>query len=232
MGSREALILSHSGLVRAIARRYAGRGITHEDIVQSGYIGLIQAVDRFDHDRGVPLEAYAARTIEGEIMHLFRDRGWAVRVPRGLQELSRRISRVSEHLSQELGRRPTVEELAAASGHDEDEVLDALQARQAYLAESLTEPTREGEEPSADVGRSGRALRVDDSGLSQAEHRSDLQRVMRKLPAREREIVRLRFEHDMTQSEIASRIGISQMHVSRLLRGALASLREELEVAS
>lgn len=228
---RDAMILRHTGLVRAIARRYAGRGIALDDIVQTGYIGLIAAVDRFDASRGVPLEAYAARTIEGEIMHLFRDRGWAVRVPRGLQELSRRVSRLSERLNQELGRRPTPAEIAAAGGHTEAEVLEALRARQAYLADSLADTGREGEEGSSDSGRAARALRVDDVGLALAEHRGDLERAMRKLPAREREIVRLRFANDLTQSEIAARIGVSQMHVSRLLRSALAVLREELDAA-
>jgi len=228
---RDRLILKHTGLVRAIARRYAGRGIALDDIVQTGYIGLIQAVDRFDARRGVPIEAYAARTIEGEIMHLFRDRGWAVRVPRGLQELSRRVSRIGERLNQELGRRPTPAEIAEAGGHTVEEVLEALRARQAYLADSLSDAGREGEDGNADSGRAARALRVDDVGLALAEHRGDIERAMRRLPAREREIVRLRFEHDLTQSEIAARIGVSQMHVSRLLRSALAVLREELEAA-
>src|SRR3954451_21316576 len=129
--AREVLILRYSGLARAIARRCARRGLAYDDIVQSGYLGLIQAVDRYDTSHGVPLQAYAARTIEGEIMHLFRDRGWAVRVPRGLQELSRRVSRLSERLNQELGRRPTPAEIAAAGGHTEAEVLEALRARQA-----------------------------------------------------------------------------------------------------
>jgi RNA polymerase sigma-B factor len=228
---RDQIILRHTGLVRAIARRYAGRGIALDDIVQTGYIGLISAVDRFDAKRGVPIEAYAARTIEGEIMHLFRDRGWAVRVPRGLQELSRRVSRISERLNQELGRRPTAAEIAKAGGHTEEEVLEALRARQAYIADSLADTGREGEDGASDAGRAARALRVDDLGLALAEHRGDLERAMRRLPAREREIVRLRFGHDLTQSEIAERIGVSQMHVSRLLRSALNVLREELEAA-
>jgi RNA polymerase sigma-B factor len=228
---RDQLILRHTGLVRAIGRRYAGRGIALDDIVQTGYIGLISAVDRFDPARGVPLEAYAARTIEGEIMHLFRDRGWAVRVPRGLQELSRRVSRISERMYQELGRRPTAAEIAQAGGHTEEEVLEALRARQAYIADSLADSGRDGEDSANDAGRAARALRIEDGGLAIAEHRGDLERAMRRLPAREREIVRLRFGHDMTQSEIAERIGVSQMHVSRLLRSALAVLREELEAA-
>ena len=114
--AREALILRYSGLARAIARRFARRGMAHDDVLQSGYLGLIQAVDRYDPARGVPLQAYAARTIEGEIMHLFRDRGWAVRVPRPLQELSRSLAVVSEQLGHRLGRKPTVDELAEATG--------------------------------------------------------------------------------------------------------------------
>src|SRR6476659_4404558 len=178
--AREALILRYSGLARAIARRFARRGLPYDDIVQSGYLGLIQAVDRYEPSRGVPLQAYAARTIEGEIMHLFRDRGWAVRVPRSLQELSRSIAVVSEQLGHRLGRKPTVAELAEASGHSEQE--------------------------------------VDEAGFVDVRDRDEVSSALRHLPPREREIVRLRFVSDMTQSEIAAEMGISQMHVSRLLR--------------
>src|SRR5436190_1507696 len=138
--AREALILRYSGLARAIARRFARRGMAHDDVLQSGYLGLIQAVDRYDPARGVPLQAYAARTIEGEIMHLFRDRGWAVRVPRSLQELSRSIAVASEQLGHRLGRKPTVAELAEATGHSEQDVIDAQAAQRAYVAEPLIEP--------------------------------------------------------------------------------------------
>jgi RNA polymerase sigma-B factor len=223
---RDALIMRHAKLVRSIARRYAGRGLAYDDIVQSGYIGLIQAVDRFDPDRGVPLRAYAARTIEGEIMHLFRDRGWALRVPRSLQEMSRRMAVLSERMSHRLGRTPTPEELAEASGEDVERVSEALWAQRAYTVEPLTEsPATEDSERS---GAAGRELSVEEPGFDGVLRRDTLERAIRRLPARERQIVALRFLDDLTQSEIATRMEISQMHVSRLLRASLDQLREEL----
>ena len=136
---RDELVLRHSGLVRGIARRYHGRGLAYEDIEQTGYVGLIHAVDRFDPSRGVPLGAFAARTIEGEIMHLFRDRGWAVRVPRSLQELSRRVSTVRDRLSHRLGRSPSLQELAEATGESEQRVAEAVAAGRAHTAEPLAD---------------------------------------------------------------------------------------------
>ncbi len=225
--AREALIIRYAGLARAIARRFARRGLQYDDIVQSGYLGLIQAVDRFDPARGVPLQAYAARTIEGEIMHLFRDRGWAVRVPRSLQEMSRSIAVVSEQLGHKLGRRPTVAELAQATGRSEEEVMEAQAAQRAYVAEPLTEPGAGGEREE-DV-RPVPALMVEELGFGEVCDRHQISTSLRHLPQRERDIVRLRFYHDMTQADIAAELGISQMHVSRLLRSALASLRAVME---
>jgi RNA polymerase sigma-B factor len=224
---RDALIMRHAKLVRSIARRYAGRGLAYEDIVQSGYIGLIQAVDRFDPSRGVPLRAYAARTIEGEIMHLFRDRGWALRVPRSLQEMSRRMAVLSERMSHRLGRTPTAEELAEASGEDVERVMEALWAQRAYTVEPLTEApvSDEGERS----GAAGRELSVEEPGFEGVLRRETLERAIRKLPPRERAIVALRFLDDLTQSEIAARMNISQMHVSRLLRTSLDQLRVEIQ---
>jgi RNA polymerase sigma-B factor len=223
---RDALIMRHAKLVRSIARRYTGRGLAYDDIVQSGYIGLIQAVDRYDPSRGVPLRAYAARTIEGEIMHLFRDRGWALRVPRSLQEMSRRMAALSERMSHRLGRPPTAEELAEASGEDVECVSEALWAQRAYTVEPLTEGpvSEEGER----TGAAGRELSVDEPGFDSVLRRDTLERAIRQLPPRERAIVALRFLDDLTQSEIATRMEISQMHVSRLLRASLDQLRDEL----
>jgi len=226
---RDALILSHARLVRAIARRYTGRGFAVEDIVQSGYLGLIQAVDRFDPARGVPLERYAARMIEGEIMHLFRDRGWSVRVPRALQELSGKLASASEELTQSLGRAPTTEELAAVLDEPPDRVEDAMLARRAYAAESLSATSQADDGSAVERGPAARLLSVADEGFANVDDRDQLGRAMRRLPHRQRAIVRLRFESDLTQAEIADRLGISQMHVSRLLRGALATLRGALE---
>jgi RNA polymerase sigma-B factor len=223
---RDALIMRHAKLVRSIARRYTGRGLAYDDIVQSGYIGLIQAVDRFDPSRGVPLRAYAARTIEGEIMHLFRDRGWALRVPRSLQEMSRRMAALSERMSHRLGRPPTAEELAEASGEDVERVSEALWAQRAYTVEPLTEgPVSEDGERTGGVGRE---LSVEEPGFEGVLRRDTLEQAIRQLPPRERAIVALRFLDDLTQSEIAARMEISQMHVSRLLRASLDQLRDEL----
>jgi RNA polymerase sigma-B factor len=228
---RDTLILRHTRLVRAIARRYTGRGFALEDIVQSGYLGLIQAVDRFDPGRGVPLERYAARMIEGEIMHLFRDRGWSVRVPRALQELSGKLAPASEQLTQTLGRAPTVEELAELLGESPDQVEEAMLARRAYAAESLSTTSQAEDGSPVERGPAARVLSVSDDGFPNVEDRDQLRRAMRRLPQRQRTIVRLRFEGDLTQAEIAERLGISQMHVSRLLRGALTTLRGALEAA-
>jgi RNA polymerase sigma-B factor len=224
--AREALVIRYSGLARAIARRFSRRGLQYDDIVQSGYLGLIQAVDRYDPSRAVPLQAYAARTIEGEIMHLFRDRGWAVRVPRSLQEMCRSIAVMSEQLGHRLGRKPTAAELAEATGRTEDEVVEAQTAQRAYVAEPLTEPG--AGERDEDV-RPVCALMVEEPGFGEVRDRDQIAFALRHLPKRERDIVRLRFSHGLTQTEIATELGISQMHVSRLLRSALVSLRAAME---
>jgi RNA polymerase sigma-B factor len=224
-GSREQLIMRHAGLVRSIARRYHGRGLAQEDIEQTGYLGLIQAVDRYDPSRGVPLRAYAARTIEGEIMHLFRDRGWAVRVPRSLQEMSRRVTAVRERLGHRLGRTPTLAELAEAIGESEERVAEAIAAGRAYTAEPLadTESAADGDSVSP-----ARMLASEEPGFTAVEDRDLLERAMRTLPARERRIVGWRVYHDLTQAEIAERTGISQMHVSRLLRSSLEAIEAQI----
>jgi RNA polymerase sigma-B factor len=225
---RDELILKYGGLVRKIARRYVGRGFAFEDVCQSGYLGLIQAVDRFDPGRGVPLERYAARMVEGEIMHLFRDRGWSVRVPRSLQELSRRVGPVGVGLAQRLGREPSNEELAAALEVSVGEVEEALVVRRVYVAESLFGRGEDGES-SVEAGPAGRVLSGLDEGFVGVEDRDLVERGLRRLPARERRLLELRFRGELTQSEIASELGISQMHVSRLLRGALAKLRDVID---
>ena len=191
---------------------------------QSGYLGLIQAVDRFDASRGVPLERYAARMVEGEIMHLFRDRGWSVRVPRSLQELSRRVGPVGVGLAQKLGREPTNEELAEALEVSVSEVEEALVVRRVYVAESLFGRGEDGES-SIEAGPAGRLLSGVDDGFVEVEDRDLVERGLKRLPARERRLLELRFAGELTQSEIAAELGISQMHVSRLLRGALTTLR-------
>jgi RNA polymerase sigma-B factor len=224
--AREALIVRHSRLAQAIARRYARRGLAYDDVLQSGYLGLVLAVDRYDPSRGVPLERYAARTIEGEIMHLFRDRGWAVRVPRSLQELSRRVSTTREQLAHQLGHNPSSEELATALDIPSEMVEEAIQAQRAYRSEPFPEP---GED---EAGRMPAMAASDEPGFNVAEDRDLLDRLLAGLPARERRILELRYYHDQTQSEIAECLGISQMHVSRLLRASLDELRVAMRVAA
>jgi RNA polymerase sigma-B factor len=224
--AREALILRHRGLVHRIAGRYARRGLAYDDIVQSGQVGLIQAVDRFDAGRGVPLARYAARTIEGEIMHLFRDHGWAVRVPRPLQELSRRTVVAREELSHRLGRSPELEELARFMDEPPDQVAEAVAAERAYQAEPLTAVDAE----------QGHSVRLpgagEERGYVDAEHRDQVAAAVRRLSPRDRAVVHLRFYGEMSQSEIARRLDISQMQVSRSLRASLDTLREAMDEAA
>ena len=221
--ARERLIEEHMPLVRALAKRYAGRGEPLEDLVQVGAIGLIKAIDRYDPDRGAELSTYAVPTIVGELRRHFRDKSWAVHVPRRLKELNQRLSKLVEDLTREQGRSPTVAELAKAAGVEEEEVIDALESAQAYTARSLSTPFG-GEEldPLESLGE-------EDEGYDAAEHRAVLAGGLEALETREREILRLRFYEGLTQSQIAKEVGISQMHVSRLIRKALETMREELE---
>lgn len=225
--AREALIVRHTGLARSIAHRYAGRGLSFDDIVQSGYIGLIHAVDRYHPGHGVPLERYATRTIEGEIMHLFRDRGWAVRVPRALQESSRRVAAARDELGHRLGVRPSVDQIAEHMGEPPEAVAEALVAGRAYRAEQLADG---GDEPSESERRPVQAT-VTEPGYARVETHLRAIEAMSTLGRRERTIVALRYFSELTQSEIAQRMGVSQMHVSRLLRSSLATMAAADRVA-
>ncbi|MFI5049888.1 MAG: sigma-70 family RNA polymerase sigma factor [Gaiellales bacterium] len=222
---RDELIMRYSGLVRSIAGRYVKRGFTYDDLVQCGYLGLIQAVDRYDASRGIPLRAYATRMIEGEIMHLFRDHGWAVRMPRPLQELSRRVTVLERDLAQQLGRAPTTDELAAACGETPQAIDDAQHAARAYAADSLDARPGSTEDDDSPLIRT---LGREDAGFGHVDDDDAIRAAMAYLPLRQREILRLRFEDELTQSQIGEELGISQMHVSRLMRDALAKLREPL----
>jgi RNA polymerase sigma-B factor len=221
--TRRRLIESHLGLVEYLARRFAGRGEPLDDLVQVATIGLVKAVDRFDPDRQVEFSTYATPTIVGELKRHFRDKGWAVRVPRRLQELNLRLGSVISKLSQDLQRSPTVAEIAAAASATEDEVLEALDSAHAYSLISLDAGTdREGLSFHEQIGY------VDES-LEALEDRVSVGPLLKTLPPRERRMLHLRFFKGMTQSEIAEELGISQMHVSRLLAKTLAALREGLE---
>jgi RNA polymerase sigma-B factor len=217
---RERLIMEHLPLVRGLARRYADRGEPLDDLIQVGTIGLIKAIDRFEPERGFKLASFATPTILGEIRRHFRDRSWTIRVPRGMQEARAQISHAVTVLSAENGRSPTVREIAESTGLSMDDVLDALAAGSAQRPGPLAAPGSEGEEDA------GAVVGVEEAGYEQAEARATLDAGLAALPARERVILHLRFEEGLTQSQIAERVGVSQMHVSRLIRRALDALRE------
>lgn len=218
--SREQLVAAHLGLAEYLARRFANRGEPLDDLVQVASLGLIKAVDRFDPERGVEFSTYATHTIVGELKRHFRDKGWAIRAPRRMQELYLRLGKVVGTLGQELGRSPTIAELAAEVKVSEEEVLEALEAGQAYRSTSLDAPA--GNEEGETLGT---RLGEEDPSLEDAESRATLSPLLAQLPPRERLILHLRFFEGLTQSEIATRLGISQMHVSRLLARSVAQLR-------
>ena len=222
---RDEIVLMHLPLVHHLARRYRDRGESLDDLVQVGTEGLIKAVDRFDVTRGVQLGTFATPTILGDIKRHFRDRAWSIRLPRRLQEMHASVSRPTESLTQTLGRAPTVREIAEALDISPDEVLDAIEARHAYATTSL-DAGPDGEQGS----RASIAdwLGADDDALSALVDREALRPLLAALPDRERRILMLRFFHDRSQSQIAEEMGISQMHVSRLLARTLAGLRHDL----
>ena len=226
LAARKQLIEQYMSLVRSLARRYSYRGEQLEDLVQIGAIGLIKAIDRFDVNRGVELTTYATPNIIGEIKRHFRDRGWAVRVPRGLQELNIQLSRLIEELTVQLGRSPTIAELAKGAGVSEEEVLEALESGRAYSSLSLSAGSaghdEDGElDPLESLGTEEHQYEV-------SEDRAVLAPGFRVLDERERKILHLRFFEGLTQSQIAQQVGISQMHVSRLIRRSLEKIREEI----
>jgi RNA polymerase sigma-B factor len=225
--ARERALVELMPLVRALASRYAGRGEPLEDLVQVGALGLVKAVDRFDVDRGVEFSSYAVPTIVGEIRRHFRDKAWAMHVPRRIKELSVRLSRVLDELTTELGRSPTVAELAEAAGAEEEEVIDALDSAHAYSTRSLHAPFEEGGDDSL-----AEKLGEEELGYRDVEDGSIIATGLDALDERERRIVELRFFDEMTQSQIAAEVGISQMHVSRLLRRALVKMRGRIEEVS
>jgi RNA polymerase sigma-B factor len=222
-GAREKLIQRHLPLVRSLARRYAGRGEALEDIEQVGAIGLIKAIDRFELSRDVSLATYATPNVVGEIKRHFRDKGWAVRVPRALQELNASMSGAIERLTVKLSRSPSIAEIAAELETTPEQVLEALEVGSAYSTVSLSSgPSGEEElDPMETIGS-------EDEEFERSEQRAALAPALERLPPREREILRMRFEEGLPQTQIAQRVGLSQMHVSRLIRKSLAVMREEL----
>jgi len=225
LAARQELIEQYMSLVRSLARRYSYRGEQFEDLVQIGAIGLIKAIDRFDLDRGVELTTYATPNIIGEIKRHFRDRGWSVRVPRGLQELNVQLSKLIEQLTVQLSRSPTIPELAKAAGVEEEEVLEALESGRAYTSLSLSVGGGGGDDDDLDPLES---LGTEEHEYEVSEDRAILAPGFRVLDDRERTILHLRFFKGLTQSQIAQQVGISQMHVSRLIRRSLEKIREEI----
>jgi RNA polymerase sigma-B factor len=223
---RDQLIAAHLGLAEYLARRFANRGEPLDDLIQVASVGLLKAVDRFDPERGLEFSTYATPTIVGELKRHFRDKGWAVRVPRRVQELHLRLAKVVNSLSQELGRSPTITEIAQHAEVTEEEVLEAIEAGHAYRFASLDAPTGGGED---DASTLASQLGDEDPAMEDIEHRVALSPLLSTLPPRERTILHLRFFEGMTQSEIAGRLGISQMHVSRLLARSLTQLREQAD---
>ncbi len=224
MASAETLLVHlHLPLVEHCARRFRNRGEPYDDLVQVGTIGLLKSIDRFDLDRGVEFSTYATPTIIGEIKRHFRDKGWAIRVPRRLQELRMLISKASGELAQSLGRSATPREIAERIDVSIEEVLEGLESANAYSTLSL-DAGEDGEGPSL-LGAMGQ----EDVALEHVEIRESIKPLIEQLPVRERQILLLRFFRGMTQSQIAAEIGVSQMHVSRLLSRTLENLREMLD---
>ena len=223
VSAREQLVQRHLPLVRSLARRYANRGEPLDDIEQVGAIGLLKAIDRFELGREVSLATYATPNVVGEIKRHFRDKGWAIRVPRALQELNARMSGTIDGLTSRLGRSPSIAEMAAALETTPEEVLEALEVGSAYSTLSLSSlPGRESDSDPLD------SIGSEDQEFERSEDRASLAPALAQLPVREREILRMRFEEGLPQTQIAERVGLSQMHVSRLIRKALATMRDEL----
>ena len=224
--AREQLVERFLPLARQLARRYQRGGEQLDDLIQVASLGLLKAIDRFDPARETAFSSFAVPTILGELKRHFRDKGWSVRVPRDLQEMAVRVDRIADEMSRELGRAPTPAEIAKRVGATLEQVLEAREASAAYRAVSLDRPRAENDEegdPYAD------AFGIEDPGFGLAEDSATVERLMQVLSEREREVLRLRFEEDLTQSEIGQRVGVSQMHVSRLIRQSITRLRDEAD---
>ncbi|MGK2878938.1 MAG: SigB/SigF/SigG family RNA polymerase sigma factor [Solirubrobacterales bacterium] len=222
--ARDELVEMMLPWVRRVAQRYANRGLDSDDLVQVGSLGLLKAIARFDFDRGVRLITFAEPNVTGEIKRYFRDHGWSVRPPRDLQELNAEVMRTIEVLTAELQRSPTVSEIAAYLKTTDEHVLEAMHAGAGYDTAPLIS---DGSEEGGVI--ESRALATNDPGLRRAELRSTLGSSFAELDDRDKEILHMRFFEDLTQAEIATRIGVSQMQVSRILRSALKSAREQLD---
>ncbi|WP_421117826.1 SigB/SigF/SigG family RNA polymerase sigma factor [Aquihabitans daechungensis] len=222
---RDQLVAANLRLALHLARRFSNRGVSLDDLEQVASLGLLRAIDRFDPDRNLEFSTFATPTILGELKRHFRDKGWSVRVPRRVQELHLLLNSLVAELTHQLGRSPTIVELATAARASEEEVLEAMEAAQAYRSSSIDGRTSAHPE-SGDL-----QLGVDDLGLFQAENRVLVEELLKNLAPREQLLLRLRFFEEMTQQQIAERLGVSQMHVSRLLARCLEDLRRRVEFA-
>jgi RNA polymerase sigma-B factor len=226
--AREQLVERFLPLARQLARRYQRGGEQLDDLIQVASLGLLKAIDRFDPARETAFSSFAVPTVLGELKRHFRDKCWSVRVPRDLQEMAVRVERIADEMSREIGRAPTPAEIAERIGATLEQVLEAREAAGAYRAVSLDRPRSDDDEDGESYAD---AFGVEDPGFGLAEASATVERLMRSLSEREREVLRLRFEEDLTQSEIGQRVGVSQMHVSRLIRQSLVRLREAADQA-
>ena len=224
--ARDQLIVNHINLVRFLASKFKNRGESLEDLIQVGTIGLIKAIDRFDPERGLEFTTYATPTIMGEIKRHFRDKGWSVRVPRRLQELSAKVNQATDELTNQLQRSPSVAEIADYLGSSVDEVLEAMESSSAYSSVPL-EGGGSGEDDESPSVIDHYA--TEDPDLAASDDRIVLEQAIADFSPREQEIIKMRFEQGLTQVEIAEREGISQVQVSRLLRRALRRLQDKID---
>ena len=226
MDAREQLVMSHLNLVRFLANKFKNRGEPLDDLVQVGYLGLLKAIDRFDPDRGLEFTTFATPTILGEIKRHFRDKGWSVRVPRRLQELSAKVNQATDTLTTRLQRSPKVEEIADYLGASVDEVLEAMESSSAYSSVSLEAPSGSDADDAPSIMD---RFASEDSDLAITDDRLVIEEALAGFSPREREVIELRFLQGLTQIEIAERLDISQVQVSRLLRRTLKKIQDKID---
>jgi len=225
---RNRIVEAHRHIADYYVRRYERRGVPHDDLLQVSLLSIVRAAERFDPGRGVEFSTFAGRTIEGELKRFFRDRTWSIRPPRRVQELHLTLRRAQEEMAQTLGRSPTVRELARFAEVSQDEVLEALEASSAHQAASLDRSrTTDGEDDGTSLG--DRVLADDEGGFDHVDRRDLIQGLLATLSERDRQIIEMRFFDNMTQPEIAEKVGVSQSYLSRVLRRTLLDLREQLQ---
>lgn len=226
MDAREKLVMSHLNLVRFIANKFKNRGEIIDDLIQVGYLGLLKAIDRFDPSRGLEFTTFATPTIMGEIKRHFRDKGWSVRVPRRLQELSAKVNQATDTLTSQLQRSPTIAEIADYLDATVDEVLEAMESSSAYSSVSLEAPSGADDDDTPSVID---RYATEDSDLAFTDDRIIIEEALASFSPRERDVIEMRFLKGMTQIEIAEKLGISQVQVSRLLRRTLKKIQDKID---